>query len=129
MLFSSQAWKSELNFIKDEQRFFEDMLNEYSMPVIESQLFGRIKELIEELTESRDDLNDLEVRIDQHTSRLQRLVEKLDEPEEGMLYRQEHKNILKEVDAFSKHYKSVKKEVFEAVKEVLTHQKQRRLLS
>ncbi|MCX2839754.1 hypothetical protein OQ279_16535 [Salinimicrobium sp. MT39] len=67
MHFSSLQWKSELNFIKDEHRFFEDMLKEYTLPILESQLFSRVKELIEQLNLSRKDLKLLENRVAQHS--------------------------------------------------------------
>lgn len=129
MHFSSLQWKSELNFIKDEHRFFEDMLKEYTMPIIESQLFSRVKELIEQLTLSRKDLNELEKRVIKHINRLQRLIDDVDEPKEGRVYRQEHKNILNDVTHYSRQYKRLKREIFEAVSKALKQQKQKRLLS
>lgn len=128
MHFSSVQWKSELNFIKDEHRFFEDMLKEYTMPIIESQLFSTVRELIKELEISRKELVHLEGRVNDHNKRLQRLIEDVDEPREGRIYRQEHKNILNDVIQFSREYKRLKKDIFEAVKKALKQQKQKRLL-
>lgn len=129
MHFSSLQWQSELGFIQDEHRFFEDMLREYTMPIIESHLFSRIKELIERLTDSRKRLKDLQQQVTDHSNRLQRLVENVDEPREGRQYRQEHKRILQGVNEFSKEYKQLKKEIFEAVSQALKQQKQKRLLT
>ncbi len=129
MHFSSLQWKSELDFIKDEHHFFEDMLKEYTMPIIESKLFGRIKDLIDRLSESRKELDTLQTEVSEHMHRLQRLVENVDEPKEGRVYRQDHKKILKEINSFSKSYKTLKKEIFEAVSQALKQQKQKRLLA
>ncbi|MGB7785037.1 MAG: hypothetical protein WBL27_02950 [Salinimicrobium sp.] len=129
MHFTSLQWKSELDFIKDEHHFFEDMLKEYTMPIIESKLFGRIKGLIERLSESKKELDALQAEVSEHMNRLQRLVENVDEPKEGRLYRQEHKKILQEINKFSKTYKTLKKEIFEAVSDALKQQKQKRLLA
>jgi hypothetical protein len=128
MHFSSVQWKSELNFIKDEHRFFEDMLKEYTMPIIESQLFSTVREIIQQLELSRKELEGLQERVNNHTNRLQRLVEDIDEPREGRVYRQEHKDILNEVNRFSREYKRMKKDIFEAVKKAMKQQKQKRLL-
>ncbi|WP_029038720.1 hypothetical protein [Salinimicrobium xinjiangense] len=128
MHFSSLQWKSELNFIRDEHRFFEDMLKEYTMPIIESQLFSLVKELIQQLELSRKDLSELISRVNDHINRLQRLVEDIDEPKEGKVYRQEHKNILNDVVHFSRQYKRLKKDIFEAVTKAMKQQKQKRLL-
>lgn len=129
MHFSSLQWKSELDFIKDEHHFFEDMLKEYTMPIIESKLFNRIKDLIDQLSKSKKELDTLQAQVHDHMNRLQRLVENVDEPKEGKSYRQEHKKILKEMNSFSKSYKTLKKEIFEAVSQALKQQKQKRLLA
>lgn len=129
MHFSSVQWQSELNFFKDEQRFFEDMLKEYTMPIIESNLFSRIQDLITDLSASEEDLTKLIDQVHDHTNRLQRLVENIDEPREGRTYRQEHKNILELLNDFKKNYKTLKKDIFNTVTEALKHQKQKRLLS
>lgn len=128
MHFSSLQWKSELNFIKDEHRFFEDMLKEYTMPIIESRLFEVVRELIQQLDHSRKELGSLEQKVDAHSNRLQKLLEDIDEPREGRLYRDEHKELLNEVMHFSRQYKRLKKDIFNAVTKALKQQKQKRLL-
>ncbi|MEG9328348.1 hypothetical protein SAMN04488034_103209 [Salinimicrobium catena] len=129
MHFTSLQWQSEIGFIQDEHRFFEDMLREYTMPIIESHLFSRIKELIDRLTDSRENLKSLQQQVNEHANRLDRLVENVDEPKEGRQYRQEHKKNLQAVNAYLKEYKQLKKEIFEAVSQALKQQKQKRLLT
>ena len=129
MHFSSLQWKSELDFVKDEHHFFEDMLREYTMPIIESKLLSRIQDLIERLSESKKELNSLQNKVSEHMKGLERLVENIDEPKEGRIYREEHKKVLKERNEFSKTFKSLKKDIFEAVSQALKQQKQKRLLS
>lgn len=129
MHFTSLQWQSEIGFIQDEHRFFEDMLREYTMPIIESHLFSRIKDLIDRLSNSRESLNNLQQQVNEHANRLDRLVQNVDEPKEGRQYRQEHKKILQDVNVYLKEYKQLKKEIFEAVSQALKQQKQKRLLS
>jgi hypothetical protein len=129
MHFSSLQWKSELSFIKDEHRFFEDMLKEYTMPIIESHLFSQIKELIVQLGLSNKELKILEKRVFDHINRLRNLLENVDEPKEGRVYRKEHKEILNDVNHFSRQYKRLKKEIFEIVSKAMKQQKQKRLLA
>lgn len=129
MHFSSLQWKSELNFIKDEHRFFEDMLKTYTMPIIESQLFSRVKELIERLTLSAKELQILESTVVKHINSLQKLINNSGEPREGRFYRKEHKTILNDVTHYSRQYKRLKREIFEAVSIAIKQQKQKRLLA
>ena len=129
MHFSSLQWRSELNFIKDEHRFFEDMLKTYTMPIIESQLFSRVKELIERLTLSGKELQILESTVVKHINKLQKLIDDMGEPREGRFYRKEHKTILNDVIHYSRQYKRLKREIFEAVSIAIKQQKQKRLLA
>lgn len=128
MHFSTMQWISELNFISDEHRFFEDMLKEYTMPIIESSLFSRTKELTGRLSESAKKLESLSAKVQDHNKRLHRLIENIDEPREGRVYKEEHKNLLKEVNSYSRDYKILKREIFEIVTQALKQQKQKRLL-
>ena len=105
------------------------MLKEYTMPIIESNLFTRIQELINDLTASEKELKQLQEQVNEHTNRLQRLVENVDEPREGKIYRQEHKNILQLMNDYTKKYKQRKKDIFSSVSEAMKHQKQKRLLT
>jgi hypothetical protein len=129
MHFSSLQWKSELNFIKDEHRFFEDMLKEYTLPILESRLFSRVKELIEQLNLSRKDLKLLENRVAQHINKLRELLENLDKQREGREYRKEHKEILNDFIHYSRQYKRLKRDIFEVVGKAIKQQKQKRLLA
>lgn len=129
MHFSSLQWKSELDFVKDEHHFFEDMLREYTMPIIESKLLSRIQDLIDRLSESKKELNSLQNEVSEHMKGLERLLENNNAPKEGRVYREEHKKILNERNTFSKTFKSLKKDIFEAVSQALKQQKQKRLLS
>ncbi|NJW54467.1 hypothetical protein HC175_16275, partial [Salinimicrobium sp. CDJ15-91] len=77
---------------------------------------------------SRGELREIEDKVNDHSNRLQRLLEDIDEPKEGRIYRDEHKNLLNEVMRFSREYKRLKKDIFEAVTKALKQQKQKRLL-
>lgn len=129
MHFSSLQWKSELNFIRDEHRFFEDMLKEYTMPILKSELFPKVKGLIERLSLSEKELQELEKRVQKHINKLQNLLDEVAEPREGRFYRKEHKTLLNDVIHYSRQYKRIKREIFEAVSSALKVQKQKRLLT
>ncbi len=56
------------------------------------------------------------------------MVDGVDQPGEEKKYRDEHRKLLKEMNAYTRDYRILKKEIFENVSEVLKHQKQKRLL-
>lgn len=129
MHFTSLQWKSKLDFINDENRFFEDMLKEYMMPIVKSPLFSKIQDLVGQLSQSKEVLKGLNETVNEHSRRLSRLIDNVDQPKEARLYRQEHKRIMKELNQFLKKYKRLKREVFENVSLALKQQKQKRLIA
>ncbi|MFN4764364.1 hypothetical protein ACKGJN_14630 [Gillisia sp. Q332] len=128
MHYSCLQWISELNFIKDEQIFFQDMLKEYTVPILESHLLEEAKSLIFKLTESEKEVENLLKETTKHRNGLQILVDGIDQPEQEKEYREEHRRLLKEVNKFTVEYQSLKKGIFTTVTRALKQQKQKRLL-
>jgi len=129
MHFSSNQWISELNFIKDEHQFFEDMLKEYTLPIIESHLLSKVKDLIDRLTKYKQKTETLLNKITEHRNGLQVMVDGINQLEEENRYKKEHRKLLIDVNQFSLEYNDLKKEIFETVSQALKQQKQKRLLS
>ncbi len=129
MHYSCLQWISELNFIKDEQVFFQDMLKEYTVPILESHLLEEAKSLIFKLTDSEKQVEDLLKETTKHRNGLQILLDGIDQPDQEKQYREEHKLLLKEVNNFTKKYQTLKKEIFKTVSTALKQQKQKKLLS
>lgn len=129
MHFSSLQWISELNFIKDEHHFFEDMLKEYTLPIIESHLFSRVKDQIDRITKSEQRTDTLLKSTIKHRNDLQIMVDGINQLEEEKKYKKEHKKLLIVVNQYLLEYNDLKKEIFETVSQALKQQKQKRLLS
>lgn len=127
MHFSSMQWISELNFIKDEHQFFEDMLKEYTLPIIESHLLSKAKDLIDRLTKYKQKTETLLNKITEHRNGLQVMVDGINQLEEENRYKKEHRELLIDVNQFSLEYNDLKKEIFGTVSQALKQQK--RLLS
>jgi len=129
MHFSSNQWISELKFIKDEHQFFEDMLKEYTLPIIESHLLSKVKDLIGRLTKYKQKTETLLNKISEHRNGLQVMVDGVNQLEDENRYKQEHRKLLIDVNQFSLEYNDLKKEIFETVSQALKQQKQKRLLN
>ncbi len=128
MHYSAQQWSSSLAFIKDEHLFFEDMLREYTLPIIESNLVTEVNALIDRLTKSKKEMKNLSEKVSKHINGLDILVDGKDQPEEEKKYKEEHRALLNEINSFSESYKQLKKDIFENVSGALKKQKQKRLL-
>ena len=129
MHFSCLQWISELNFIKDEQIFFQDMLKEYTLPILESHLLEDAKTLIFKLTDSEKQVENLLKETTKHRNGLQILVDGIDQPDQEKEYREEHRRLLKEVNNFTIEYHALKKDIFTTVTRALKQQKQKKLLN
>lgn len=123
MHYSCLQWISGLNFIKDEQIFFQDMLKEYTVPILESHLLEEAKTLIFKLTESEKQVENLLKETTKHRNGLQILVDGIDQPDQEKEYREEHRNLLKEVNNFSNLYQALKIDIFKTVSKALKQQK------
>jgi hypothetical protein len=129
MHFSSTQWISELNFIKDEHQFFEGMLKEYTLPIIESHLLSKVKDLIDHLTKYKQKVETLINKTTEHRNGLQIIVDGIDQLDEENRYKKEHRKLLIDVTQFSLENNDLKKEIFETIAQALKQQKQKRLLS
>lgn len=128
MHYSAQQWSSSLAFNEDEHLFFEDMLREYTLPIIESNLTGEVKALIDRLTESKKKMKELAERVSSHKNGLDILLDGVDQPEEEKKYKEEHRTLLKDLNSYWESYLQLKKDIFTKVSGALKKQKQKRLL-
>lgn len=129
MHFSSLQWNSELKFIRDEHKFLEDMLREYTLPIIESHLLDKTKDLISRLSDSEKKEESLLKEGTKHANALEIMVDGIDQPGEEKKYREEHRKLLNEINAYTRDYRMLKKEIFQTISAVLKQQKQKRLLN
>lgn len=123
MHFSSLQWISELEYIRDEHRFFEDMLKEYTLPIIESHRFDEVKGLTIELSDSEKQLDTLLKKTKEHRNGLEILVDGKDQPEEEKKYREDHRALKKEISIYTRDYRIFKKKIFEIFSSTLKQQK------
>ena len=123
--FSSIQRISELNFMKAEHQFFEDMLKEYTLPIIESHLLSKVKDLIDRLTKYKQKTETLLYKIIEHRNGLQVMVDGINQLEEENRYKKEHGELLIDVNQLSREYNDLKKGIFETITQALKQQKQK----
>lgn len=128
MHFSARQWTSTLAFIKDEHLFFEDMLREYTLPIIESNLVGEIKALIDRLNNSKKEMEALSQKVLKHQNALEILVDGKDQLEEEKKYKEAHRHLLQQMNSFTETFKNLKRDIFKEISGALKKQKQNRLL-
>lgn len=125
---SCLQWLSEINFMEDEHIFFEDMVKEYTLPVLEAHLYEKARNLITELAVLDRKRGDLKNRLLSHRNELQIMVDNKDQLEEEREYKEEHRALKYEIEHFNQKYRNLKQEIFLTVSIALKDQKQKKLL-
>jgi hypothetical protein len=126
---ASQDWLVELEFIKNEQLFFEDLLKSNSSKLIDHVGFEKNSYVIDALKTSQKQNNSLIMAIKKHDNNLKIMVDGVDQPEEERLYKKEHRNIMVKINEYLKEYKTLKTQLFTIFKKVFKNEKQKRLTS
>ncbi len=125
---SCLQWISNLNFIRDEHRFFEDILKEYTLPVIEAKLLEKVRKLVYDLSVSEKEERELSKKLYSHRNNLKIMIDYKDQLKEEHEYTVEHGNLKVEVTQYSEKFRNLKKEIFEVISFSLKKQKQNWLL-
>ncbi|WP_111684006.1 hypothetical protein [Winogradskyella tangerina] len=124
----SKKWLSELEFYKEEQWFFEDLIRSYTLQILDHDHFEESKNHIDKLTEIVEQTQMLINTVKSHEKELSIMVDGIDQIEEEKAYRQEHRNLIKMFDEFKIRYLTLKTKFFSLIKTVMKEGKQKRLL-
>ena len=125
---NSTKWLSELKFINDELRFFDDLIKAYTLQLINSKHFNVSKKVVDKLGASHKQTNNLIEVIQSHRNDLEIMVDGIDQLKEEEGYKKEHREFIIKVNTFFKKHRVFKKELFDLTKNILKEQKQKRLL-
>ena len=125
---ASKEWLSELEFIKDEHLFFEDLITTFTSQIIEFGKFSDTKEIIDAINRSEKKNNDLIKAVKNHENNLQVMVDHLDQLEEEKAYTAEHKSLITTITDFLEAYKSLKSQLFDIIKNIKKIDKQNHLI-
>lgn len=121
-------WLSELEFVKDEHLFFEDLVKTYTLQIIDTKKFPEYQKIIDSIKHSEKRNNALIGVIKVHSNELQIMMDGINQPKEESDYKKEHRNLIVLVSEFLKDYQSLKSRLFTAIKDILKKDKQQRLL-
>ncbi|WP_296381509.1 hypothetical protein [Winogradskyella sp.] len=125
---TSKKWLSELEFGKEEQLFFEDLIRSFTLQILDNNHFEESKILIVKLSKIVKQTQVLINAVISHEKKLSILVDGVDQIQEEMAYRKEHRNLIELISEFQKRYKSIKTKLFNLIKIVMKEGKQKRLL-
>ncbi len=128
MHIESKKWLSELEFLKDEQLFFDDLIKSYTLQLIDNNHFEDSKKLVEELSHVVKRTQLLIEAVKTHENELQIMVDGINQIKEESIYKKEHRNLIEIIGEFKKTYNKLKIKLFSLIKTVMKEGKQKRLL-
>ena len=108
---ASLNWFSELNFIRDEQFFLNNLIKSFTLQLADSEVFEKSKKVV-------TDENQLGIMVDD-----------VDQLKMEKAYLETHKELTNEMRNYSTKYRKIKERLFEVVSTVMKKDKQKRLLT
>lgn len=124
---NSLLWLSQLRFIEDEHHFFEHLISSFSRELQELDIFSSDKEIIDVLNRSyRNTVQLIEVVI-KHEKELTIMIDEIDQQEDEKKYKEIHRKLSVDIDAFSQEYRELKTQLFNIIKGIKKEEKLRSL--
>ena len=125
---ASVNWLSELQFINDEQQFFDDLIKVYTLNLIDSKHFDESQKIVTALSGLQKETARLIEIVKTHENDLEIMVDGIDQPKEEEAYKKEHQGLIVVVHEFFRRYRQLKTDLFSLIKTIIKEQKQKRLL-
>ena len=128
MHMASKKWLSELQFISDEQLFFDDLIKSFTLQLIDPKYFTKSKKVISEISKMQKKNDTLIETIKIHENELEIMVDGVDQIKDEINYKNKHRELIQLINEYLKDYQLIKKQLFKIVKIVMKQEKQKRLL-
>ncbi len=121
-------WISELEFVKTEQHFLEELIEENTLNILSVNTFSQSKELITHLSKTEMKVNALFLQVQRHNNKLDMLVKTEEAKQVKDNVKEMHYELEAAVTSFLSDFKELKTDVFNLIKSIIKINKQRRLL-
>jgi hypothetical protein len=123
----SREWILELDFLNDEYLFFEDLMRSYTLQLIGLQDFSKNKKIIDTISNSRKENDNLKKLIRAHENKLDIFADGIHRLKEKA-YKNEHKSLIVLFKNHLKEHRGLKFNLFNIIKKIKKTEKQKRLI-
>lgn len=120
-------WISKLQFIKDEQRFLNDLVKNYTLQLLSEELFERATHFINLLHKEEMEVVKLMEKVQKHCNGLQILLDGVDEIRKERKYKEVHYYRKMEVATYDQEFQKTKKEIFNLVMNIMRKDSRKQL--
>ncbi|MDC8003783.1 hypothetical protein POV27_06955 [Aureisphaera galaxeae] len=120
-------WKSELEFIKVEQRFLNQLIANHTLELISKEIRKESQELISELYKEEKEVDGLFDDVLKHSNRLEILVDGVDQIQEEKQFKEAHYFLKMEVLSYLNNYKETKRKIFLLIQQIMKKKKRKQI--
>ncbi|VAW14171.1 hypothetical protein MNBD_BACTEROID03-743 [hydrothermal vent metagenome] len=126
---TSLRWMSELNFVRDEQLFLNNLVKSHTLQLTDKTIFEESKVVVDIILRAEKDAIILMKKIQAHINQLDIMVDDIDQLKMEKAYIETHKELTTVFLLYMTEYREAKKRLFVLVSGVMKKQKQKRLLN
>lgn len=124
----TKHWESDLEFYKDELKFFNDLIGKYFLFMTREENMEVVQKMQANVIKLDKDRENLIKRMQRHVSRLSQLMGNQFSNDEHE-FRNEHQKLENDITTFTKEFRKVKKEVFAITEHVIESERLQHLLT
>jgi len=124
----SKKWISELEFILIEHHFIKELILSHFVDICQENLTSEANAQYKELEDLTKKINLLKFEIHSHEKKISVLFEN-DSLNNEILIRESHKLLVLKFEQINERNKLIKSLVFEMIKDIMKHYKQKKLLA
>lgn len=126
---TSLEWISELNFVRDEQLFLNDLVKAYTLQITSLGLLDESRKLITAISNSEAEADQLLKKVQVHENQLSIMIDDIDQPKMEKAYTETHRDMIFAIDTYLANYRKLKGSLFQMISKVMKKEKQKRLLN
>jgi hypothetical protein len=128
LYFSTEQWKSDIEFYRDETMFLRNLINKYFILLIEDGNIEKVQNISNKLSIAIKKKKNIYKLINKHLVHIEELIENAFSHDEKK-FRDEHLNISDQISEFVKNFKMLKREIFILTEHVIENEKIKHLLT
>jgi len=125
----SIRWFSELKFIRDEQIFLNNLVQSFTIQLIDSNSYEKSKKIIERLQHGEKDIVPLFKKTQAHKNQLEIIIDDVDQLKMEKAYLETHQELQIAINDYTQRYREVKEGLFKLLTFIMKKDKQKRLLN
>tara|TARA_R110000868_G_scaffold200671_1_gene448157 strand:- start:5277 stop:5717 length:441 start_codon:yes stop_codon:yes gene_type:complete len=116
-------WQSELNFIKNEQLFLNELVQLYVPQLSEKLIVEKSENVIALLKMADKELDELYKMVQTHKNQLEIMMDHINQFKMEKAYLQKHKELIMAMKSYSENYRTIKSEIFKIIATVMKKNK------